>query len=55
MPGSFHETCLYVLNMKKGGYGGEGTFMHFSAILSGRSKQIVFHFQADTYDIKPTR
>ena len=41
--------------MRKGGCGVGGTFMYFSAILSGRSKQIIFHCKADTYDIKPTR
>ena len=34
---------------------GGGTFMHFSPILSGRSKQIRCHFKADTYDIEHMR
>ena len=35
-------------------YGGGSTFIMLSPILFGRQKQIICHFKADTYDIKPT-
>ena len=41
--------------MRKGDYGGRGTFMNFSRILFGRLQQIICHCKADTYYIKPIR
>ena len=39
--------------MRKGEYGGGGAF--FSPIMFGRLQQMICHFKADTYNIKPTR
>ena len=36
-------------------YGGGGTFMNFSPILFVRLLQMICHFKADTYNIKPAR
>ena len=41
--------------MRKGEYGGGGTFMNFSPIIFGRLQQIICHVKAHTYDIKPAR
>ena len=41
--------------MKKGEYGGGGTFMNFSPNKFGQSLQMICHFKADTYEIKPAR
>ena len=41
--------------MRKGEYWGEGTFMIFFPTLFVRLLQMICHFKADTYDIKPAR